>query len=151
MKKVGQDTGNRQIVEVRYGDNTATGKTYSYLGGGNLRSGQVVNNAPVTHPQSGKNYTTKAIVVATHSVYGAQVGDNTGVQNGVVTTIPKPLKYLPGDKELLQDREVSELGGKTAGEYMSQFNGATMQDRLGRFIGKSDTSSAKARLIQNFG
>lgn len=151
MKKVGQDDGKRQVVEVRYGDNLTNGKTYSYVGGGNLRSGQVINNAPVTHPQSGKNYTTKATVVATHSVYGAEVGENIGVQNGMVTTIPKPLKYLPGDKELLQDREIEGLDGTTASEYISQFNGASAQDRLGRFIGTPDTNTAKMRLIQNFG
>lgn len=144
-KKVGE--GNSQVVEVRYGDNIQ-GKTYSYVGGGNLRTGQVINNAPVTHPGSGKNYTTKAVVVATHNVAGAQVGDTVGVENGRVRSIPKPLKYLAGDKELLQDREIEGMEGTTTSQYIGQFSGTTATDRLGRYISTPNTAEASSRLAR---
>ena len=145
-----QNPDTNQVVEVRYGDKN-NGKTYSYVGSGNLRAGQVVNNAPVTHPVSGKNYVTKAVVVATHNVYGANVGDMKGVQNGMVTSIPKPLKYLVGDKELLQNRELTAFDdGTTANEYLSQYTNASIQDRLGRFISQNDNAEAIARLKNNF-
>lgn len=148
-KKV--DNGNSQVVEVRYGDGLQnTGKTYSYVGSGNLRAGQVINNAPVTHPESGKNYTTKAVVVATHDVYGANVGDTVGVENGKVTAIPKPLKYLAGDKELLQNREIAGMEGTTTSQYIGQFTGQSAQDRLGRYIKTVDNTEARTRLATRY-
>lgn len=147
-KKV--DNNSSQVVEVRYGDGLDGGKTYSYVGGGNLRAGQVINNAPVTHPATGKNYTTKAVVVATHEVYGANVGDTVGVQNGRVTSIPKPLKYLAGDRELLQNREIAGMEGTTTSQYIGQFNNESAQDRLGRYIKTSDNTEASRRLATRY-
>jgi hypothetical protein len=59
---------------------------------GNLRKGQKVNKAPVTHYLSHKNYTAPAEIVATHRIAGTQVGDKVGVTT--VHSILTGLKYL---------------------------------------------------------
>lgn len=116
-----------QIVEVQFPNG---GKNYSYVGSGNLRTGQEVPNAPVTHRISGKNYTVpKPVkVVATHKVVGAQVGDKKGVVGGSVTSIPTGLKYLPGAREQQQNRDIEIRGEKMkVSDYMSQFGQNKMQ------------------------
>ena len=90
-KDMAKDTN--QVVEVVF---PSGGKNYSYIGNGNLRVGQKISNAPVNHYKTGTPYTAPVEVVATHEVVGAEVGKNIGVSNGMVHTIPKPLKYLAG-------------------------------------------------------
>lgn len=108
-----------QVVEVVF---PGSNKTYSYIGSGNLRAGQHIDNAPVNHYLSGKSYTAPVDVVATHNVYGAKVGDKVGVSNGVVHSIPKPLKALPGNKEL-QLNKTLDIGGEKikSADYMDKF------------------------------
>ncbi len=118
---------DNQVVEVQFPNGK---KNYSYVGSGNLRTGQEIKNAPVTHHISGKNYTVpKPVrVVATHRIAGAQVGDKKGVVNGNVSVIPVGLKYLPGAREQQQDREINIRGEKIkVSDYMSQFKNGKMQ------------------------
>lgn len=116
-----------QVVEVQFPEGK---KNYSYIGSGNLRKGQEVKNAPVTHYISGKDYVCRepVKVVATHSIVGAQIGDKKGVRNGSVTTIPTGLKFLPSVKEQQQDREVDLSGQKMkVSNYMAKFGWTKMQ------------------------
>lgn len=124
MRELPQKDTN-QVVEVEF---QSGGKRYSYLGSGNLRTGQQINKAPVNHYISNKPYTAPVKVVATHNVYGAQVGEKLGVTNGNVHKIPTGLKYLPGTKELNEDRQVDIAGQKmSASDYMSRFDRSKMQ------------------------
>ena len=122
-----------QVVEVEFPNG---GKRYSYIGGGNLRTGQKVDKAPVHHVKSGKPYTAPVTVVATHNVVGAQVGDKIGVSNGKVKTIPTGLKYLPGAKEYQRDSEININGKKMpVSNYMSEFDKMKKLNSLGNVVG----------------
>ena len=133
-----------QVVEVQF---PGGGKTYSYVGSGNLRVGQEVKNAPVTHYISGKNYTAPVKIVATHNVVGAEVGDKIGVSNGSVKTIPTGLKYLPGTREQMRNDDVSINGVSTkVNDYMSQFQ-QEAYNRISSRAPSVDTSIARARLL----
>lgn len=143
LDPMGYSQQSNQVVEVQFPNG---GKNYSYIGGGNLRTGQEIKNAPVTHPLSGKNYTVpKGVkVVATHNVVGAQVGDKKGVVNGSVTSIPVGLKYLPGAREQQQDREIDIKGEKMkVSDYMSQFKNVKLQ-KLNTF---GETGGVNAKTI----
>lgn len=131
-----------QVVEVVF---PSGGKTYSYIGNGNLRVGQKISNAPVNHYKTGTPYTAPVEVVATHDVVGAEVGKNIGVSNGMVHTIPKPLKYLAGAREQ-QRNPLIDIGGRdmTVSQYMSPFEG---RDRLLSYNTNKDTSMARNRLL----
>lgn len=132
-----------QVVEVQFPEGK---KNYSYIGSGNLRTGQSVPNAPVTHYISGKNYVCKkpVKVVATHSVQGAQVGDKIGVFNGSVKKIPVGLKYLPGAKEQEQNRKIKIKDKKmTVYDYMKNFAGYGLkkQNLYGEEIGGNNAKN----------
>lgn len=125
MGKVAQQKNTNQVVEVQFPDG---GKSYSYIGSGNLRTGQQVPNAPFTHYISGKNCINKrgVRIVATHNIVGANIGDRLGVGGGTVKTIPTGLKYLPGAKEAEQNRQI--LGQKmTVSDYMKDFQSPLMK------------------------
>lgn len=133
----------RQVVEVVF---PGSNKTYSYVGGGNLRVGQTINNAPVNHYKTGTPYTAPVEIVATHNLYGVNVGDKIGVSNGMVHSIPKPLKYLPSNKDVLQDREI-DIDGKetTTYKYMQPFDS---RERLLNYkTQNSNKSTARKRLL----
>lgn len=133
----------KQVVEVVF---PGSNKTYSYVGSGGLRVGQTIQNAPVNHYISGKPYTAPVEVVATHNLYGVNVGDHIGVTNGRVHSIPKPLKYLPSNKDVLQDREVDIDGREmTTDQYMQPFES---KNRLLNYkTQKSNNLVAKQRLL----
>jgi len=134
----------KQVVEVEF---PGGGKTYSYIGSGNLRVGQKINNAPVNHYRSGKPYTAPVTVVATHQVAGVEVGDTKGVSNGRVHSIPTGLKYLPGAREYQQDRTIDIRGEEmNVSEYMSEFSSDAAQRLLSRNT-NVDTSRATQRLL----
>ena len=127
LNVLGEEQNTNQVVEVKFPDGK---KNYSYIGSGNLRTGQEVRNAPVTHYRSGKNYVVKTPVkvVATHKLVGANVGDKVGVSNGKVKTIPVGLKYLPGAKEQNEDREIEIKKEKMkVSDYMKDFSGYTFK------------------------
>lgn len=133
-----------QVVEVVF---PGSNKTYSYIGSGNLRAGQHIENVPVNHYKSGKSYTAPVDVVATHNVYGVKVGDKVGVSNGVVHSIPKPLKALPGNKEL-QLSKTLDIGGEKikSSDYMDKF----MKQRQRLLGGNQNTTNidlARQRLL----
>lgn len=132
-----------QIVEVVF---PGGGKKYSYLGDGNLRTGQQINNAPVNHAKSGKPYTAPVVVVGTHNIYGVKVGDRVGVSDGVVTSIPKPLKFLPGNRVLGLDR-TANIGGQEIQpkQYMKPF--MAQRQRLLDYNVPTDTTEARNRLL----
>ena len=126
-----------QVVEVKF---PGGGKNYSYVGSGNLRTGQEVTHAPVTHHKSGKNYTVpKPVrVVATHRIAGAQVGDQVGVSNGRVKRIPTGLKYLPGVKDQQLNRDINIRGKKMrVSDYMKSFGGGMQKLNTMGGIGKN--------------
>ena len=134
----------QQVVEVEF---PSGGKTYSYIGDGNLRVGQKIPNAPVNHYKTNTPYTAPVTVVATHEVYGAEVGDRIGVSNGVVHSIPKPLKYLAGVRQQQRDPEIN-IGGEemTVSQYMSQFE--SPRDRLLSSYGTAvDNTMARNQLL----
>lgn len=117
----------KQVVEVVF---PGGGKTYSYIGDGNLRTGQEIRNAPVNHYKSGTPYTAPVTVVATHNVVGANVGDHIGVSNGQVHSIRTGLKYLPSNKAFNEDRSIPDIDGNPSTlEYMSPFS-ETARQRL---------------------
>lgn len=127
MGNLPQQKDTNQVVEVQFPDG---GKNYSYIGSGNLRTGQTVPNAPFTHYISGKNCTNKkgVKVVATHNLAGAQVGDKLGVGGGKVKTISTGLKYLPGAKEAEQNRQIDLRGQKmSVSDYMKDFQSPVMK------------------------
>ena len=141
-----QQNAAKQVVEVVYKNGT---KTYSYIGSGNLRAGQQVSNAPVNHYISGKAYTTPVTVVATHNIEGVNVGDKVGVSNGQVHSIPTGLKFLPGNRELQQDRPVDISGQEmSTSEYMEPFlNRSPAEQRLLAKNITIDNSKAQTRLL----
>lgn len=141
LNALGNESKNintNQVVEVQF---PSGGKNYSYIGSGNLRTGQNIKDAPVTHPKSGKNYIAHNVkVVATHNVAGAEVGDKVGVSNGNIKTIPTGLKYLPGNREYNQNRDIDIKGKKmTVNDYMDNFSGNRMQklNLMGEIGGKN--------------
>lgn len=139
-----QKQNMNQVVEVEFpsGD-----KTYSYIGSGNLRVGQKINNAPVNHFKSGKAYTAPVTVVATHKIAGAEVGDKKAVTDGRVHSIRTGLKYLPGTKEQMQNREINIRGEKIkVSKYMSEFQSPAEQRLLSRNT-RTDISQAEQRLL----
>lgn len=139
-----QDKNSNQVVEVQF---PGGGKTYSYVGSGNLRVGQEVKNAPVTHYISGKNYTAPVKIVATHNVVGANVGDKMGVSDGKVHTIRTGLKYLPGAREQIQNRTINIAGEKmNVSDYMSSFE-QKVSNRFSERLPTKDTKLATARLL----
>ena len=141
--KRGVKMKSNQIVEVLF---PSGGRTYSYIGSGNLRVGQEIRNAPVNHYISGKPYTAPVRVVATHRVVDAEIGDRLAVTNGKVHTIRTGLKYLPGAKELQQDRQISINGKPTKlSNYMSNFFNA--RQRLIEGNQPKDSSQARNRLL----
>lgn len=123
---------SNQVVEVQF---PSGGKNYSYIGSGNLRAGQTVREAPVTHPVSKRDYVAKNVkVVATHNVAGAKAGDKVGVTNGTVHSIPTGLKVLPGAKDYGRDSTFDVGGSKmTANEYMSHFREGGRMQKLNSF------------------
>ena len=133
-----------QVVEVVF---PSSNKTYSYIGSGNLRVGQQINNAPVNHYISKKPYTAPVQVVATHSVEGAEVGDKIGVTNGKVHTIGVGLKYLPGAREQQIDNEIN-IGGETmkVSDYMSTFQSQPRQRLLNQNT-QNNLTQARNRLL----
>lgn len=135
---------SNQVVEVVFPGGK---KTYSYIGSGNLRTGQHIDNAPVNHYMSGKPYTAPVTVVATHNVVGAKVGDNIGVSNNQVHSIRTGLKYLPGAKEYNEDRSIDVMKNTPkVSEYMSEFE--IGRNRILNSISKNkDMAAAKARLL----
>ena len=139
-KNMAKDTN--QVVEVVF---PSGGKTYSYIGSGNLRVGQKISNAPVNHYKTGTPYTAPVTVVATHEVVGAEVGKKIGVSGGQVHSISKPLKYLPGTRQQ-QQNSVIDVGGKemTVSQYLSPFEA---RDRLLSYNGTKDTSTARNQLL----
>lgn len=133
-----------QVVEVVYGDGLKSSKTYSYVGNGNLRTGQHIANAPVNHYKTGTPFSAPVTVVATHRVEGVKVGDFIGVTGNSVHTIGKPLKYLPSNKALKNDDYVAQLGGEQTQAYMQQFN-PREQLLSGRAV--TDTTQARNQLL----
>lgn len=125
----------QQVVEVVFPNGK---KTYSYIGDGNLRTGQHIDNAPVNHYKTGTPYTAPVTVVATHNVFGAEVGDHIGVSGGQVHSIKTGLKFLPSNKAFNEDRNIPEIKGDPSTlEYMSPFS-ETARQRLMNF---KDTNS----------
>lgn len=128
LNNLGNAQDSNQVVEVQFPNG---GKNYSYIGSGNLRTGQQVKNAPVNHYKSGKPYTAPVTVVATHNIAGAKIGDKLGVENGNVKSISTGLKYLPGAKE--GSNQIDINGEKmTVNDYMQPFKQDKMQ-RLNTF------------------
>lgn len=136
----------KQVVEVVF---PSGGKTYSYIGSGDLRVGQEISNAPVNHYRTNTPYSAPVKVVATHNVYGVNVGDRVGVSNGVVHSIPKPLKYLPGNKALTLDRTIDINGRETTTQdYMQPYKPDMARERLvSAFNTKKDNTIARNQLL----
>ena len=133
-----------QVVEVVFPNG---GKTYSYIGSGNLRTGKKIDHAPVNHHKSGKPYTAPVTVVATHNIVGAEVGDKFGVSNGKIHSIRTGLKYLPGTKEYNSDRQIDVISGSPkVSEYMSEFE--TSRNRLLNSVSVNDNATARNRLLE---